>query len=81
MKFAGGKYGPLQKQFKGKNMGNVPKISVVMSIYNNEKHLNEAASSILKQTFKNFEFIIINDGSTDGTREILESYTDVHCVF
>lgn len=53
-----------------------PKISVVMSVYNGEKYLQEAVDSILKQTFIDFEFIIINDGSTDKTREILELYSD-----
>lgn len=47
-----------------------------MSVYNGEKYLREAIDSILNQTFTDFEFIIINDGSTDKTREILESYHD-----
>lgn len=47
-----------------------------MSVYNGEKYLREAIDSILNQTFTDFEFIIINDGSTDGTRKILESYFD-----
>jgi len=53
-----------------------PKVTVLMSVYNGEKYLKEAIDSILGQTFKDFEFIIINDGSTDKTREILESYND-----
>ena len=53
-----------------------PIISVVMSAYNGEKWLNEAVDSILNQTFKDFEFIIINDGSNDRTYEILNSYND-----
>jgi glycosyltransferase involved in cell wall biosynthesis len=56
------------------------KISVVMSVCNGERHLKESVESILSQTFADFEFIIINDGSTDGTREILESYTDPRIV-
>jgi len=47
-----------------------------MAVYNGEKYLCEAIDSILNQTFKNFEFLIINDGSTDGTAEILQSYHD-----
>ena len=51
-----------------------PLISVVMSVYNGEKYLDEAVQSILDQTFPDFEFIIINDGSTDATLEMLEKY-------
>jgi glycosyltransferase involved in cell wall biosynthesis len=53
-----------------------PKISVVMSVYNGETYLREAIDSILNQTFTDFEFIIINDGSTDHAKQILESYSD-----
>jgi len=53
-----------------------PIISVLMSAYNGEKHLRRAIESILSQTFTDFEFIIINDGSTDSTVEIIESYND-----
>jgi len=52
------------------------KVTVLMSVYNGEKYLREAIDSILKQTFKDFEFLIINDGSTDSTAEILKSYQD-----
>jgi glycosyltransferase involved in cell wall biosynthesis len=53
-----------------------PKVTVLMSVYNGEKYLQEAIDSILGQTFKDFEFLIINDGSTDNTAEILESYNN-----
>jgi len=53
-----------------------PKVTVLMSVYNGEKYLQEAIDSILGQTFKDFEFLIINDGSTDKTGEILKSYDD-----
>jgi len=53
-----------------------PKISVVMSVYNGEKHLRESIESILNQTFTDFEFIIVNDGSTDNSLEIITSYDD-----
>ncbi|CAN5221741.1 hypothetical protein BH09BAC3_BH09BAC3_26720 [soil metagenome] len=47
-----------------------------MSAYNTEKYIGEAIQSILNQTFTSFEFIIINDGSTDGTVEIIQSFSD-----
>ncbi|MHA2039282.1 MAG: glycosyltransferase, partial [Promethearchaeota archaeon] len=53
-----------------------PKITVLMPVYNNEKFLRESVDSILNQTFKDFEFIIINDGSTDRTKKILNAYKD-----
>jgi len=47
---------------------------VVLSVYNGEEYLNEAIDSILAQTYENLECIIINDGSTDGSLEIIEKY-------
>lgn len=52
----------------------VATVSVVMSVYNGETYLRRAVDSILKQTFKEFEFIIINDCSDDGTAEILDRF-------
>lgn len=54
----------------------VPEISIIMSVYNTEKYIKDAIDSTLNQTFKDFEFIIINDGSTDNTVGIINSYTD-----
>ena len=51
-----------------------PKISVLMSVYNSEKYLNYSIESILSQSFKDYEFIIIDDGSTDDSLKIIESY-------
>ncbi len=51
-----------------------PMISVVMPVYNAELYLSDAIESILNQTYTNFEFIMINDGSTDGSLEIIERY-------
>lgn len=53
-----------------------PKITVLMPVYNGEKYLKEAIDSILNQTYKNFEFLIINDASTDSTKSIILSYED-----
>jgi len=57
-------------------MPDSPKISVVMSVYNSQQYLHEAIDSILNQSFKDFEFIIIDDASTDSSAEIIKSYTD-----
>jgi len=51
-----------------------PMISVVMSVYNGQAFLAEAVESILGQTFRDFEFIVIDDGSTDKTAKILAAY-------
>lgn len=53
-----------------------PQISVIMPAYNAEKYVAEAINSILSQTFTDFEFIIINDASTDSTKNIIESFQD-----
>jgi glycosyltransferase involved in cell wall biosynthesis len=53
-----------------------PYISVVMSVYNGERFLAEAIDSIVSQTFSDFEFLIINDGSTDGSHRILAACID-----
>jgi glycosyltransferase involved in cell wall biosynthesis len=55
---------------------NSPLISVVMSVYNGEKFLGEAIQSILDQTFQDFEFIIINDGSVDNTLSIIRGFQE-----
>lgn len=54
----------------------MPKVSVIMSVYNGEEYLREAIDSILNQTFEDFEFIIVDDGSTDRIADILASYRD-----
>jgi len=51
-----------------------PLISVIMPVYNAEKYLAQAIESILKQTYTNIEFIILNDGSTDSSFKIIKHY-------
>ena len=51
-----------------------PFISVVMPVFNSEKYLEKSIKSILEQTYSNFEFIIINDGSTDASLDIIKLY-------
>ena len=53
-----------------------PKISVCMPMFNASRYLRECIDSILAQTFTDFELLIADDGSTDNSVEIVESYTD-----
>lgn len=52
-------------------------VSVLMPVYNSERFLKESISSILEQTYSNFEFIIINDGSTDKSLHIIKQYLEI----
>jgi len=51
-------------------------VSVLMPVYNGAGYIGEAIDSVLAQTFPFFELLIVNDGSTDSTREVIESYKD-----
>jgi len=53
-----------------------PLVSIVMTNYNKEKYLREAIQSIVNQTYKNWELILIDDGSTDSSRDIIKSFKD-----
>ncbi|MFQ6752305.1 MAG: glycosyltransferase family 2 protein, partial [Clostridia bacterium] len=55
-----------------------PKISVIIPCYNQEKYIKECLNSILNQSFKDFEIIAVDDGSTDNTLNILKSYERIH---
>ncbi len=59
-----------------------PLVTVLMPVYNGEKYLCEAIDSILSQTYKNFEFLIINDGSIDKSAELILGYDDarIRCI-
>ena len=52
------------------------KVSVVLCVYNEEKYVRKAIDSVLSQTLEDFELIIVNDGSTDDTLNIVSSYDD-----
>lgn len=54
----------------------IPEVSVLMSCYNASRWLHEAVDSVLTQSFENFEFIMVDDGSTDETWNIIQSYRD-----
>src|SRR3990167_3914129 len=56
--------------------GRQAKISVIMSVYNGITYLRQAVESIIKQTYRNFEFIIVDDASTDETWDYLKSLND-----
>ena len=53
-----------------------PLISVIIPVYNSEKYLKECLDSVVNQTYNNLEIIIINDGSTDNSLQIIKSYKD-----
>ena len=54
-----------------------PFISVILPVYNAERYLRESIDSILRQTYTNFEFIIVNDGSTDNSQDIIDHYKKI----
>ena len=56
-------------------------ISVILPVYNGSEYLTESIDCILNQTYSNFEFIIIDDGSTDDSAAIIANYTDVRIRF
>ena len=58
----------------------LPRVSVVMPVYNGEEYVGQAIESILSQTYGDFEFIIIDDGSTDHSLEIIKTYNDLRIV-
>ena len=55
-------------------MNKVPEVSVIMSVFNGKDFLAESIQSVLAQSFKNFEFIIIDDGSNDNSSEVIRSF-------
>jgi glycosyltransferase involved in cell wall biosynthesis len=55
-------------------MNSNPTVSIIIPTYNRAKLLPRSIKSVLNQTFQNFELIIVNDGSTDNTKEIVEKF-------
>jgi len=62
------------------NKEKTPHVSIIMAVYNGETYLFETVSSILNQTFREFEYIIVNDGSTDDTEHILARVIDPRII-
>lgn len=61
---------------RGKEMDVTPLISIIIPLYNAEKYIPETIQSVLNQTYKNWELIIVDDGSTDNSANIVKSYID-----
>lgn len=51
-----------------------PKVSIIIPVYNGEKYLKEAIDSVIKQTYKNWELVLINDGCQDNSQKIIDEY-------
>lgn len=58
-----------------------PLISVVLPTYNGEEFIKEAIDSVLNQSFQDFELIVVDDGSTDRTSNIVETFDDDRILF
>ena len=58
------------------DMPDNPLVTIVMSVYNAEAYLRCSLESLLGQTYRNLQIVVINDGSTDGSRQIIDSYKD-----
>jgi len=61
---------------ENKHQVRIPKVSVIIPTYNREDFLAEAIQSVLDQTFRDLKIIVIDDGSTDNTREVVDSFKD-----
>ena len=53
--------------------------SIIIPVYNGEKHIENCIKKLLKQSYKNFEIIVINDGSTDHTSELVSDFASAYC--
>lgn len=60
----------------GSDLDKVPAVSVVIATYNRAQFLPETIASVLQQRFRDFELIVVDDGSTDETQQVLKPYGD-----
>lgn len=60
-----------------KDKSNFPRVSVIIPVFNGEKYIREALDSVFSQTYQNYEVIVIDDGSTDRSSEIIHSYSSI----
>ncbi len=58
---------------------NQPKVAIIVPIYNVEKYLKDCLDSLINQTYKNLEIVLVDDGSTDKSIEIAKAYFDKDC--
>src|SRR3546814_5043628 len=61
--------------------GRMPRVSVIMPSYNHARYIGAAIESVLAQTMADFELIIVDDGSSDNSREVIAGYTDPRITF
>lgn len=59
----------------------IPELSIILPVYNGERHLPKAIDSLLSQSFTGFELIIVNDGSIDNSEKIISGYTDPRIIY
>jgi len=59
----------------------MPKVSIVLPTYNQARYLKKAISSVLLQSFPDFELIIVNDGSTDNTEQVIKNFNDKRIIY
>ena len=54
----------------------IPRVSVIIHAFNHAQHLSQALESVLNQTYRDYEIVVIDDGSTDDTWKVVEGYGD-----
>lgn len=60
---------------------NIPAVSVILPAYNCGKYIGRAIESVLRQSFSDFELVVVNDGSTDNTEQVIQSFSDERIIY